>query len=79
VAERQHWDEYMKAYEQAINATATEDTPWYVIPADDEKTMRLIVSLAILHEMKKLHLHWPKLPKEQLAELAQCRAMLMEE
>lgn len=79
VAERQHWDEYMKAYEQAINATATEDTPWYVIPADDKKTMRLIVSLAILHEMKKLHLHWPKLPKEQLAELAQCRAMLMEE
>ena len=79
VAERQHWDDYMKAYEQAINATATEDTPWYVIPADDKKTMRLIVSLAILHEMKKLHLHWPKLPPEQKAELARCREMLMAE
>jgi polyphosphate kinase 2 (PPK2 family) len=79
VLARNNWDEYMKAYEQAINATATEKCPWYVVPADDKKNMRLIVSLAILSEMKKLHLHWPKLPKEQLAELAKCRDMLMAE
>ncbi len=79
VREREHFDDYMKAYEQAINATATEKCPWYVVPADDKKDMRLIVSAAILHEMKRLHLHWPKLPAEQMAELAKCRTALLEE
>ena len=79
VQARNQWDEYQKAYEQAINATATEKCPWYVVPADDKKNMRLIVSAAILHEMKRLHLHWPKLPPEQKAELAKCREMLMDD
>ena len=76
VREREHFADYMKAYELAINATATEKCPWYVVPADDKKNMRLIVSAAILHEMKKLHLHWPKLTSEQQTELAKCREML---
>jgi PPK2 family polyphosphate:nucleotide phosphotransferase len=79
VQARNQWDEYQKAYEQAINATATEKCPWYVVPADDKKNMRLIVSAAILHEMKRLHLHWPKLPPEQQAELSKCREMLMDD
>ena len=78
VHEREHWDAYMKAYEESINATATDKCPWYVVPADDKKNMRLIVSAAILHEMKKLHLHWPRLANEQKAELAKCREWLMD-
>jgi PPK2 family polyphosphate:nucleotide phosphotransferase len=79
VSERAHWDEYMGAYQDAINATASEKAPWYVVPADDKKNMRLIVSAIILQEMKKLHLHWPKLSVEQKSELAKCREMLMED
>ena len=79
VSERAHWDEYMTAYEDAINATATEKCPWYVVPADDKKTMRLIVSAAILAELKTLDLHWPRLPKEQRAQLAKCKETLLSE
>ena len=79
VSERRHWDAYMDAYEQAINATATEKSPWYVVPADDKKTMRLIVSAAILHELKQLELHWPRLPKEQRAQLAKSKETLLAE
>jgi hypothetical protein len=52
VKERSHWKDYMAAYEDAIRATATEECPWYVVPADDKKNMRLIVSAAILAEMQ---------------------------
>ncbi len=79
VKERAHWDDYMAAYEDAIRVTATDDCPWYVVPADDKKNMRLIVSAAVLHEMQKLHLAWPKLPQDQLAVLAHSRDLLMSE
>ena len=79
VSERAHWDAYMDAYEKAINATATEKCPWYVVPADDKKTMRLIVSAAILAELKQLDLHWPRLPKEQRAQLAKSKESLLAE
>ena len=79
VAERAHWDAYMQAYEDAIQSTATKDSPWYVIPADDKKNARLIASAALLHEMKKLQLNWPELPAEQKAELAKIRSQLLAE
>jgi PPK2 family polyphosphate:nucleotide phosphotransferase len=79
VAEREHWDEYMKAYDAAINTTATKESPWYVVPADGKKNTRLIISAAILEEMKRMDLHWPVLPEAQLAELAKSRALLMAE
>jgi PPK2 family polyphosphate:nucleotide phosphotransferase len=69
VAERQHWDAYMEAYEDAIRATATPDSPWYVVPADDKKNTRLIISAALLHELQRMKLAWPVLPAEQKAEL----------
>ena len=79
VAERGHWDKYMVAYEDAIKATATEKSPWYVVPADDKKNMRLIVSAAILAELKTLSLHWPYLRKGQRAQLEQSKAALLAE
>ena len=79
ISEREHWDDYMEAYEKAINETATEDAPWYVIPADDKRTMRLLVAQALLTEMNELKLKWPKLPKEQRAALERSRAKLAAE
>ncbi len=79
VKERGFWKEYMHAYEQAIRNGSTEDCPWYVIPADDKKNMRLIVSAAILHEMQNMKLKYPELPAEQKAHLAVAKTLLLEE
>ena len=51
--ERDHWDEYMNFYEEAINNTSTSDAPWYVIPADDKQMARYIVGKIIWEEMQK--------------------------
>lgn len=76
VKERGHWEEYMEAYQDAIRHTATGDCPWYVVPADDKKNMRLIVSAAVLHEMQGMKLKYPELPAEQKAHLAAAREFL---
>lgn len=79
VKERAHWDEYMDAYETAINETAAKSAPWYVVPADDKGDMRLIVSAILLHHLREMKLSWPKLPAEQLASLAEAKATLLAE
>ena len=79
VKERGHWDEYMAAYQDTIRHTATDDCPWYVVPADDKKNMRLIVSAAVLHEMQGMKLKYPELPAEQKAHLAAAREFLAAE
>lgn len=79
VKERGHWKEYMHAYEDAIRSTATEECPWYVIPADDKKNMRLIVSAAILAEMQSMKLKYPELPPEQKKHLQAAKRFLLAE
>lgn len=79
VRERAHWKEYMAAYEDAIEATATEECPWYVVPADDKKNMRLIVSAAILAEMQSMKLKYPELPPEQKKHLQAAKRFLLAE
>lgn len=69
VKERESWDKYMEAFEECINATATEKAPWYVIPADDKKNMRIIVGRIIAEEMKKMNLSYPEADEERHAEL----------
>jgi PPK2 family polyphosphate:nucleotide phosphotransferase len=76
LGERQHWSKYMDAYEDAVNETATADAPWYIIPADKKKNMRLMVAMALRAEMKKLKLAWPQFPKEDLAAMARSRKKL---
>ena len=51
--EREHWDEYMDYYEEAINKTSTATAPWYVVPADDKEMARYIVAKIIWEEMQK--------------------------
>ena len=61
VKEREFWNEYQKAYEDAINATSTEQSPWYIIPADDKKNMRLIVGSILVNKLKSLEMDYPKM------------------
>jgi PPK2 family polyphosphate:nucleotide phosphotransferase len=79
IRERQYWDQYQEAYEKAINATATKENPWYVIPADDKWYSRLIVSDILTKQIKKLPLSYPTMTPEQEGELAKARQLLLDE
>jgi PPK2 family polyphosphate:nucleotide phosphotransferase len=50
--ERRLWKQYMHAYEQCLQATSTAPSPWYLVPADDKKNARLIVSTIILETLR---------------------------
>ncbi|SCW56476.1 polyphosphate:nucleotide phosphotransferase, PPK2 family [Mucilaginibacter sp. NFR10] len=76
IAEREHWDEYMKAYEKAINETATDDCPWYVIPADKKWFTRIAISTIIRDTLKKLKLEFPVLPKNEMEKLQEAKHLL---
>ena len=60
IKERGYWNDYQKAYEEMINATATKQNPWYVVPADDKKNMRLIVAKIIVERLKELEMSYPE-------------------
>jgi PPK2 family polyphosphate:nucleotide phosphotransferase len=79
LAERAKWDDYMHAYEQAIRGTASKHSPWYVIPADDKKFMRVAVLAAIKRELKKLGLAYPTVSPEEKAKLGEAKKMLESE
>ncbi|WP_237215248.1 polyphosphate kinase 2 family protein [Falsiroseomonas oryziterrae] len=76
VAEREHWSDYMKAYEQAIRATAAPHAPWYVVPADRKWFTRLVVVAAIARALEGLNLHYPEVSAEQAKALVQAREAL---
>lgn len=69
IKERRYWDDYQHAYELAINATATADNPWYVLPADDKWTERAIFSQILLDRVSQLPLAFPQLSPTETAEL----------
>lgn len=77
--ERALWDEYQKAYEDAINATATKVSPWYIFPADNKWYTRFLVSEAILNELKIIDPKYPKLPEEEQTRLNDDREKLIAE
>ncbi|PWS36969.1 hypothetical protein DFH01_08790 [Falsiroseomonas bella] len=76
VAERDHWDDYMKAYQAAIRATAAPHAPWYVVPADRKWYTRLVVVAAIARALEGLGLHYPKVAAKQREALTQAREAL---
>jgi PPK2 family polyphosphate:nucleotide phosphotransferase len=78
VKEREHWDEYMHAYEQTVRHTATEHAPWYVVPADKKWFTRLVVASAIVQRLSEIDLSYPKLTKDELQELKAAREALLE-
>ena len=76
VHEREFWDEYHEAYQEAIAATSTPWAPWFVVPADHKWFTRLVVAGAIVAELEKLNLRYPKLDKAKRKELDAARSQL---
>jgi len=74
--ERKFWDDYMKAYEACLSATSSREAPWYVVPADDKKNARLIISRTILDTLHGLKMAYPELSKKQQKELRELRRLL---
>jgi PPK2 family polyphosphate:nucleotide phosphotransferase len=79
VAERARWKRYMHAYEEMIRATATEDAPWHVVPADHKWFTRIVVAAVMVDALESLDLSYPKLTREQRLELAKVRRALASE
>ena len=75
--EREHWEEYMKYYEEAINTTSKENAPWYIIPADDKEMARYIVAKIIWEEMQKhTDVKEPELDEKAKANFDEYKKML---
>jgi PPK2 family polyphosphate:nucleotide phosphotransferase len=75
--ERRFWKDYMRAYEETIRGTATKDSPWYVVPADNKWFTRLIVAAAVIDALDSLDLHYPKVDEAKRKELAVARKELV--
>jgi PPK2 family polyphosphate:nucleotide phosphotransferase len=79
VLERQHWDEYMSAYEEMIRNTSTKRAPWYVVPADHKWFTRVVVAEALVHALNKLDLSFPQVDEEKRKDLKKARTILRDE
>jgi PPK2 family polyphosphate:nucleotide phosphotransferase len=79
VRERAFWKDYMSAYDEMIRNTSTEESPWYVVPADDKHFARIVIVSAIINALDKLELEYPKVSKEKIAELNLIKQSLLEE
>ena len=76
VEERKFWKDYMKAYAECLSATSTSKAPWYVIPADDKESARLIVSRIVLDALGELKMAYPKASAARRRELLSIRKRL---
>ena len=75
--ERDYWDDYMEAYEEMIQGTATKDAPWYVVPADNKWFTRVVVGAAVIETLASLDLAYPKVNEGKLEELAAAKKKLL--
>ena len=76
IYERQYWDDYMKAYEKAIQETATKNNPWYVVPADKKWFTRIAISTIILDTFRSLDLKYPVLAEQEKGKLEEAKKQL---
>ena len=79
IEERKFWKQYMQAYEACLGATSTKNSPWYVVPADDKKNARLIISKIILDTFNSLKMHYPKTDARRRQELLSIREQLVKQ
>jgi PPK2 family polyphosphate:nucleotide phosphotransferase len=77
MAERGFWDAYQKAYEDMIRNTATKESPWYVVPADNKWFTRVVVSSAVIETLAGLNLAYPRVDDAKRAEISSARKALM--
>jgi PPK2 family polyphosphate:nucleotide phosphotransferase len=79
IRERKLWKQYMKAYEECLAATSTEEAPWHVIPSDDKPNARLIISATILRVLKSLQMGTLEPDQQRRRELLKIRKLLVKE
>jgi len=79
VAERQHWDAYMRAYEEALAATSTDHAPWYVVPADRKWVSRAVVAAVLADTIRGLGLEWPTVDDAKRRQIEDARRLLESE
>jgi PPK2 family polyphosphate:nucleotide phosphotransferase len=76
IVERGFWDDYMKAYEEAISATSTKWAPWYIIPADHKWVSRSLVARIVTSSIESLDLKYPEVTEAQRADIAESKKQL---
>jgi PPK2 family polyphosphate:nucleotide phosphotransferase len=74
--ERDFWNDYMEAYEEMIQETATKHAPWYVVPADNKWFTRVVVAAAVIEALADLDLTYPQVGQDKLKELATAKDKL---
>jgi PPK2 family polyphosphate:nucleotide phosphotransferase len=74
--ERDFWNDYMEAYEEMIQETATKHAPWYVVPADNKWFTRVVVAAAVIEALANLDLTYPQVGQDKLKELATAKDKL---
>lgn len=79
IKERALWDNYMKAYEDAINETSTAESPWHIIPADKKWFARLAISEIIVDKLKSLDFKFPVLNELEQSKLLETKTALLNE
>jgi len=77
VEERKFWKQYRRAYEECLGATSTDDSPWFVVPADDKENARLIVSQIVVDTLDGLGMSYPTVTAERARQLQAIRAELV--
>jgi PPK2 family polyphosphate:nucleotide phosphotransferase len=75
--ERDYWDDYMKAYEEMIQETATKHAPWYVVPANNKWFTRVVVAGAVIEALASLDLAYPDVDESKLKELSAAKKKLL--
>ena len=77
IKEREYWDEYQDAFETMINNTSSENSPWYVVPADHKWYARLIVSRIVLETLKEINPDFPTVDDEEMKKMKDYRESLV--
>jgi PPK2 family polyphosphate:nucleotide phosphotransferase len=77
--DRDHWDDFMHAYQEVLTETSRAHAPWYAIPADDKPYMRVAVARVMVHTLRNLDIEWPGMTAEQRADLEEGRIRLESE
>jgi len=75
--ERGFWSEYQDAYEDMIQNTASNEAPWYVVPADNKWFTRVVVAAAVIDTLASLHLAYPEVDQDKLKELTAAKRALL--
>lgn len=77
IHEREYWDDYQNAYEEAIRNTASKHAPWYVVPADNKWFTHLVVAAAIVETLEELDLSYPKVDAAKRKEIEEAKKALL--